>query len=339
MMLSSLFLAPEVTLMAQKPDIAKASLEIYDPAYKLLGGMPKPEFMLIGAAKCGTTSFSSYLPLHPQVAPCVPKEPNFWSWKLSDRREYQQLFVNTQPLVTPLASQKIGGEYSTSYLLHPLAPRRIRARLPDIKIIVLLRDPVERAYSHYVMARRNGSEPDCSFDEVVHREIQEVPALLDAHKRGFLDTNASTKAHRSGPDGEPLEIAEHRAGWPCFPLLSDRELMRFYVTSYVFRSIYYDQLRRWLQLFPSEQVKIIESARFMANRQEVLGEVVSFLGLQAYEFIGSDVAHAWGGGRNDHNVPGDYEPMASSTRDSLRDYFRPYNEQLFELIGQRFNWG
>jgi hypothetical protein len=91
--------------MPLSPDTTKASLDLYDSAYKLLAGKPTPEFMLICAAKCGSTSFSSYLPQHPQVEACFPKEPNFWSWRLCDRGEYQQRFVNNQPLMAPLDSQ------------------------------------------------------------------------------------------------------------------------------------------------------------------------------------------------------------------------------------------
>ena len=132
------------------------SLYITDPDYKLYSGLPKPEFMLIGGAKCGTTSFSSYLPAHPQVASCRIKEPNFWSWKLCTKEQYQSLFINKNLIYSPVKGQRISGEYSTSYLLNPLVPRRVAARLPDTKIIVLLRNPVERAYSHFIMSRREG---------------------------------------------------------------------------------------------------------------------------------------------------------------------------------------
>jgi hypothetical protein len=238
----------------------------------------------------------------------------------------------------PADGQALGGEYSTSYLPHPIAPRRVAARLPEVKLIVLLRDPVERAYSHFVMGQRNGGDTDCSFDQVVEREIEEVPALLEAHRRGFLDLRTSSSAHLSLPDGTPVRVSAHGRGLPRYPLLTDRELFRFYTTSYIFRSIYCDQLWRWLALFPREQIKIIESRQLMDNRRAVLDDVVHFLGLPAHDFSEEELARTWGGGRNDRNVPGDYPPMEGSTRRRLADFFRPYNEQLFDLIGREYPW-
>ena len=324
--------------MTAENSAAGRSLPIYDPAFKLLASKAKPEFMLIGSAKCGTTSFSSYLPLHPQVKPCLPKEPNFWSWQSCTRDQYQQLFVNATPAIAPGPTQQIGGEYSTSSLLHPLVPRRVRARLPDVKIIVLLRNPIDRAYSHYIMAQRNGGEPDCSFDEIVEREMEDIPELLDAHRRGFLDDNFRTQAHRCHSDGSPLSVATHSRDNTRFSLASEQDLFRFYVTSYVFRSIYHEQLWRWLQLFPREQFLILDSARLLEQRGDVMSETVAFLGLQPYDFGADELQHTWGGGANTHNTPGDYSPLSSATRSRLSAFFAPHNEKLFALLGERYDW-
>jgi hypothetical protein len=317
---------------------AKKSLGIFDPKFKLLSARPKPEFMLIGGAKCGTTSFSTYLPCHPQVKQCQIKEPNFWSWQLCTRSQYQSLFVNPEPLLNPAAHQQIGGEYSTSSLIHPLVPRRVQARLPNMKVIVLLRNPIDRAYSHYIMSQRQGMEPFKSFDEIVRQEITEIPGLLAAHQRGFLDPDYRTNAHRSLPDGTPISVAEHNRNWPEHPLLSDQELFRFYGTSYVFRSLYHDQLWRWLQLFSREQTKIIQAEKLFTDREAVMHDVVSFLNLQPYEFTTQDIQHSWGGGASNHEKPGDYAAMNPDTRQLLKAYFEPFNEQLFDLIGEQYDW-
>ena len=159
-------------------------LLIHDQRFKLYNNKPKPEFMLIGGAKCGTTSFSSYLPIHPQVCATAYKEPNFWSWQMCNKEQYQNLFINNTPAYKPSPNQQIAGDYSTSYLPHPLVPRRIKARLPETKIIILLRNPIDRAYSHFIMAQRGGMEPYHSFDDIIQREIKASPELLLAHQRG-----------------------------------------------------------------------------------------------------------------------------------------------------------
>jgi len=314
------------------------SLLIRDPAFKLRSSLPKPEFMLIGGAKCGTTSFSSYLSLHPQIKKCTPKEPNFWSWKMCSKGQYQSLFANVAPSDKPGPQQIIGGEYSTSSIVHPLVPRRVCARLPGIKLLVLLRNPVERAYSHYKMVERTGSEPDHTFDNIVAREIQEVPALLAAHRRGFMDSNFRTAAHRSFADGRPLSVAAHNTDFSGYNLSSEQDLFKFYVTSYVFRSIYCEQLWRWLQLFPREQFLFIESQRLLTQRKDVLDEVVAFLGLQPYEFGQEDIQHTLAGGGSALRTPGDYDAMNPATRVKLTEFFAPFNEQLFDFIDARYDW-
>ena len=69
-----------------------------------------------------------------------------------------------------------------------------------------------------------------------------------------------------------------------------------------------------------------------------MGDVVDFLGLQPYDFKAAELQHTWGGGANRHNTPGDYPPMSTVTRNRLSHFFQPYNEKLFSLIGERFDW-
>jgi hypothetical protein len=315
------------------------SLIINDPYYKLYSGMPKPEFMLIGAAKSGSTSFSSYLPLHPQVRECVPKEPNYWAWKRCNRQQYQNLFVNSVPVLSPGPKQIIGGEYSTDSLLHPLVPRRVRGRLPDLKIIILLRNPVARAYSHFIMSQRDGRETAHSFDDVIKKEMEEIPVLLDSHMRGFLDPYYGTREHCSMPSGSPISVFNHDEKWTPRLLKTDTDLLWFYYTSCIFRSLYHDQVWRWLQLYPRDQVMIIQAEDFFINRTEIMNKVVRFLNLQPFKFDSIDLKKAWGGGAsNDFEKPGDYMPMKDETRKLLENYFAPFNDQLFSLIGEQYNW-
>jgi hypothetical protein len=67
-------------------------------------------------------------------------------------------------------------------------------------------------------------------------------------------------------------------------------------------------------------------------------DVVSFLNLQPYEFTTQDIQHSWGGGASNHEKPGDYAAMNPDTRQLLKAYFEPFNEQLFDLIGEQYDW-
>jgi hypothetical protein len=303
--------------------------------------------MLVGAAKCGSTSFARYLAAHPQVKipgpagwrPAVRKEPNYWSWRRYPD-EYQNLFVNESPVLHPGPDQCISGEFSTSSLIHPLVPRRVQANLPQLRIFVLLRNPVDRAYSHFMMAKNAGLEKECPFEEIVRREMDEVPELLAAHERGFLSTVGDSRSCYSSIEGTPVRVAKHDNGAPKKRIRDDLDLRDFYFTSCVFRSLYHDQLHRWLRLFPRRQLMIIQSERFFENESATLNKVAEFLGLEPFEFEASDaLQRSWdAGASNALERPQSYPAMDDATLKILTDFFEPYNQQLYRLIGEDFGW-
>jgi len=314
-------------------------LALDDPRFTLVDGRTRPEFMLVGAMKCGSTSFARYLAAHPQVRVPGPKEPNYWSWHRYSAR-YQDFFVNESPIPRPGPGQYVSGEFSTSSLIHPLVPRRVKANLPGLKIFVLLRNPVDRAYSHFVMSKMAGLEKECSFEEIVRREMDEIPELLAAHERGFLSTGGESKSCYSTIDGTPICVAKHEQGWPKRRLRDDLDLRDFYFQSYVFRSLYYDQLHRWLRLFPRQQLMIIQSESFFENEADTMNTVVEFLGLEPFEFQSADqLQRSWDAGAiNAHEIPQDYPRMNDTTRKILADFFEPWNQQLYRLIDEDFGW-
>ena len=315
------------------------SLALDDPNFRLLDGRTRPEFMLIGAAKCGSTSFARYLLAHPQVKILGPKEPNYWSWRNFHAR-YQNFFVNESPILDPEPDQYVSGEFSTSSLLHPLVPRRVRANLPRLRIFVLLRNPVDRAYSHFIMSKKAGLENECSFEDIVRREIYEVPELLAAHERGFLDPVGKLKTSYSTINGAPIRVARHEQDSPKRRLRTESDLRKFYFNSCVFRSLYHDQLHRWLRLFPRQQMMIIQSEKFFENELDAMNEVAEFLGLEPFAGeAASQMQQSWDAGDRDPiEKPQDYSAMDDATRRLLTDFFEPYNQQLYRLIDEDFGW-
>ena len=111
--------------------------------------MTLPNFLVIGAAKAGTTTMYFYLNQHPQIYMCPRKEPHYFSsekrYKISTLAEYEILFQGVSDEILAI------GEVSTSYLTHPHAAERIKRHLPNTKLIAILRNPANRAYSHYLM--------------------------------------------------------------------------------------------------------------------------------------------------------------------------------------------
>ena len=314
-------------------------LAMDDSRFTLVDGRTRPEFMLIGGMKCGSTSFARYLSVHPQVRISGPKEPHYWSWHRFPAT-YQDNFVNDSPNLNPGPDNYVSGEFSTSSLIHPLVPRRVQANLPGLKIFVLLRNPVDRAYSHFIMSKRAGLEKECTFKEIVQREIDEVPELLAAHERGFLSTAGDSKSCYSTVDGTPICTAKHEQGAPKRKLRDDLDLRDFYFQSYVFRSLYHDQLHRWLRLFPRRQLMIIQSERFFENEAGTMNAAAKFMGLEPFDFEAADqLQRSWDAGAgNALQMPQDYPAVDDATRRILTDFFDPYNEQLYRLTGEDFGW-
>ena len=141
-----------------------------------------PDFLVIGAAKSGTTSMYNYLTQHPSIFMSRVKEPGFYAWEdrpvefhgrwderstnsfaVYQRGEYEALFKSGEEAA-------IRGEASTVYLYSKPAARRIQAECPNMRLITILRNPVERAYATYCRLRRIGREPLQSFGEALDAE-------------------------------------------------------------------------------------------------------------------------------------------------------------------------
>lgn len=153
-----------------------------------------PSFVIIGAQKGGTSSLYHYLSSHPDTAPAFTKEVHFFNrWHRRGIDWYRAFF--------PLASEaEIAGEASPNYLAHPASARRLADALPDAKVIALLRNPVERAYSQYWMQRRRGHEARLFEDAIDDAAIDRL------NHDGNLRADWNRSAYRSrGLYAEHLE--------------------------------------------------------------------------------------------------------------------------------------
>ncbi len=138
-----------------------------------------PNFLVIGAAKSGTTSLYDYLKQHPEVYLPRNREPSFFAhegdqmdyhgpgdedWDFTtDIASYQDLFREVQ-------GEKAAGEISPRYLFFNDAAQRIRHYIPQTKLIAILRNPVDRAYSHFLMNIARNCEPIKNLGEAVKAE-------------------------------------------------------------------------------------------------------------------------------------------------------------------------
>jgi len=144
--------------------------------------VPRPTFLIAGGMKCGTTSLHSTLRQHPQIFMTRPKELHFFD------RNYGQGWDWYESHFRPGPSHLAWGESSPAYMYFGFSRRRIAQSLPDVKIVVLLRDPVKRAYSQYWMYREKGLEPAATFDEGLRLERQRLKGSLTSQVRySYMD--------------------------------------------------------------------------------------------------------------------------------------------------------
>jgi hypothetical protein len=138
-----------------------------------------PDFLIIGAAKCGTSTLYQYLAAHPGIFMSAIKEPCFFDGDVAWDKGldwYRGLFREA-------TENQLCGEASTNYTRWPQVPdvpRRIAEAMPDVKLIYLLRHPVERAYSHYVHRYTREVYPGEPFRQTFEEFVEEDPMCLDS---------------------------------------------------------------------------------------------------------------------------------------------------------------
>jgi len=141
-----------------------------------------PTFLILGAAKSGTTSLFGYLAQHPEVFVPRVKEPQFFGFAVEKapyaspdawavpRWRYKQTLETYKRLFEGAETYKARGEASTTNLVLPHAAEQIHRTVPDAKLIAILRNPADRAYSHFLNNRRQGWEPARDFAQALAAE-------------------------------------------------------------------------------------------------------------------------------------------------------------------------
>lgn len=131
---------------------------------------PLPSFLIIGGIRCGTTSLIHYLDDHPSVGTSAIDEVHYFDWNFEEGESWYRSWFP----MTVLDRPQIVGESSPSYLMNPLVPARAADLLPDVKLVVLLRNPVDRAVSHYHLRRSGRRERHTTFEAALADEDQRL---------------------------------------------------------------------------------------------------------------------------------------------------------------------
>ncbi|MBM3476697.1 MAG: sulfotransferase domain-containing protein [Armatimonadetes bacterium] len=252
-----------------------------------------PDHCIIGGQKCGTTSLDAYLRHHPNVREGLYKEIHFFDLHFDKGLNWYRAHFPTRASMDR-ASEQLGGrvvtgESTPSYLFHPLVPQRMRETIPSVRLIAILRNPVDRAHSHWQQIR-DWNEERLPFEEAIDAEAERLP--------------------------------QHPGSLTDLRRLDD--YLRF---SYLARGRYAEQLTRWFEAFPRDQLLILSFDDLRTDTDAVCRQVTDFLELTEFRM---DVFPK--------TASRPRAKMAPETRARLREYFRPYNQRLYELLGRDLGW-
>lgn len=201
--------------------------------------MTLPNFLIIGAAKSGTTALYAYIKQHPEIFMSTPKELRFFSYPgsypegLDDKYIHKGVTTLDEYIAhfNGVKGEKAIGEASPMYIYTPGTAERIKAIIPDVKLLAILRNPTDRAYSAYMHAIREWNEPSESFREALEKE--------------------------------PERIA---AGWGL-------------LWHYTRAGFYFEQLDRYYKLFPRDQIKVVLYDDLVKDSQGLMRDIFTFLGV------------------------------------------------------------
>jgi hypothetical protein len=200
---------------------------------------PLPDFLILGAQRAGTSALYSYLRRHPEIGGPPWKEVNFFDIRYERGPSWYRGHF-------PIRRPRLVGEASPSYLFHPYAPERVASLLPGARVIALVRNPVDRALSHYHHEVDLGREP-LSFEEALAHEEERM--------RGEWERLA-----------DPSYFSH--AWWNH---------------TYFSRGLYAEQLERWFAALPPERVLVLVSEELFADPSGTYARVLDFLGAAPHE--------------------------------------------------------
>jgi len=217
---------------------------------RLSGARKGPDIFVIGAQKAGTTSLHDYMSRHPQLLPPIVKEVHYFDQAYGKGIGwYNAHFPGAdaaRAIEDRIGAPTFAFDTTPYYLFHPHASERIRRYQPNARLIALLRDPVQRSWSHYRYEKMRGFEalePEAAF-------AAEAVRVPDPH-------------HVYGDIAAARFMHQHY--------------------TYCARSEYDVQVERWLGIFPREQMLILRAEDLFSRPRETLARVWRFLGVAHFE--------------------------------------------------------
>ncbi len=262
-----------------------------------------PDFMIIGAQKCGTSALHYYLSQHPQLIGSTPKEIHYFDKSKESRKSLHWYISHFQ---TPRFKKALAFESTPNYIYHKHIPGELSTLGKDFKFILLLRNPINRAFSAWNMYKDFFEEdrgkkllkenPSSSIHATLFKGREQFPSFQEA-----IDIEIKIIA-----DGGPPEPA----------------LLR--------RGLYCEQIVNYLNFFEISNFCIIDSSELKNNTTTILNDIASFLGISSFDSLDMDIKQK--------HARSYSTTMPEQTRLYLEEFYSKPNAELFELIGKAFDW-
>ena len=249
-----------------------------------------PDFIIIGVQKSGTGALVENLRKHPMVSISI------------DDSQYKNKKIRTREMHFFDAKWKKGvewykrrfsgpcaGEKTPEIMLRPLYISRMATTVPNAKLIVVLRNPVDRAYSNYMMF--NQSEL-FNFKDKINMTFEKYITIgMNFLRDKKIKDNSDEKKASTSID----------------------------------KGLYYQQLVNVLKYYPREQIHIVIAEQMRKDTNKEINKIYKFFGLSSYDLSKNKL----------YNTSSKYQPMDSMIRKKLVEFYKPYNEKLYKLLGYR----
>lgn len=273
----------------------------------LIRGTRKANFFIVGAQKCGTTSLHVYLNQMPGFHGSSPKELHYFDREDNYSRGavwYDRHFIDR--------GEGYYFETSPSYLARKKVPERIHEYNPEAKIIIILREPVDRAYSAWNMYRQ-------------WSEKGVIPSLIQRGQYGEKESLLYEVFFKNGCPAFSEYIKIERSLIQQNDLSEEPSILR--------RGIYYPQIRRYIDVFGRANVMILGFNDLIEKTDDVISSIADFVSENTF-FLRS--------GFSIEKVIKNKRPYASgignTEKEILRAFYAEHNALLFEYLGQEINW-
>jgi hypothetical protein len=300
---------PAKGIIDRAKPVAKSVIQSCSQTFRSMTAFTRamPDFLIIGGQRCGTSSLYYYLTEQHGISSAATKEVHFFD-------DFYTKGINWYRAQFPTSMYKyyvehihkrhfLTGEASPYYIFHPHAPRRISEVLPNTKLILLLRNPIDRAYSQHWLEVK-GRYETLSFEEAIKNEQERIAAEREK-------------------------------------MLSDEQYHSFKHRRYTYltRGIYIDQIEYWMNYFSKEQFLFLKTEDLYSNPASIVRQTLEFLGVPGEEIDTNREYKKYKvpsktGYRTKDSTP----KLDPNTRKFLVEYFKPHNARLYEFLGRDLEW-